>query len=79
MTSMDDLRGSTPTHTAKDVLVDVQRDVKKMREDLAVLRSQDLNGRVAQLEAFKWKVVGTSAAGAIIAVAILARDLFVLA
>lgn len=72
MTNMDD-----PTQmTAKEVILDVQRDVKCMRVDIAVLRSQDLNKRVSLLEAFRWQAIGTGAAGSIIAGLLVIQTLF---
>lgn len=72
---MEDLRGSAPTLSAKDVLVEVHEDVRQMRVDIAVLRSQDLNARVSLLEGFKSRVVGTSAAGALLAIVYFGRDI----
>lgn len=49
--STDDLRGSAPVLTAKDVLLEVRQDVREMKTGLDVLLSQNLNERVTLLEA----------------------------
>lgn len=46
----DDLKGSTPIFTAKDVLIEVRDEVRGMKTAVDVLVSQDLNNRVDSLE-----------------------------
>lgn len=57
----EDLRGSTPIYTAKDVLISLDRKVGDMdskidgmKTDVAIVLSQDLNTRVLALEQ-KWQ------------------------
>lgn len=66
-TLSDDLRGSAPVLTAKDVLLEVREDVRAMKSTVDVLASQHLDERVRALEAWRWKAVGFGAAvGAIV-------------
>lgn len=46
----NDLRGSTPIFTAKDVLIEVRDEVRGMRSSVDVLVSQNLDSRVDSLE-----------------------------
>lgn len=46
----NDLRGSTPILTAKDVLIEVRDEVRFMRSAVDVLVSQNLDMRVDSLE-----------------------------
>ena len=46
----NDLRGSTPIFTAKDVLIEVRDEVRGMKTAVDVLVSQNLNARVDDLE-----------------------------
>lgn len=48
--SQDDLRGSTPIFTAKDVLIEVRDEVRGMKSAVDILVSQDLGRRVDDLE-----------------------------
>lgn len=50
MTTGEDLRGSTPIFTAKDVLIEVRDEVRGMKSAVDILVSQDLNNRVDSLE-----------------------------
>ena len=88
----DDLRGSTPVYTAKDVLIGLDTKVQGIdskldtaNQTLAILVSQDLDGRVDALER-DWQqlkgmatgvklVVGTSVLSSIAAAVALAKAL----
>jgi hypothetical protein len=48
--SENDLRGSTPIFTAKDVLIEVRDEVRAMTKSVDILVSQNLNERVQSLE-----------------------------
>lgn len=50
MSNDNDLRGSTPILSARDVLIEVRDEVKAMRSSVDVLVSQNLNERVQSLE-----------------------------
>ena len=56
----DDLRGSTPIFTAKDVLIEVRDEVRGMKSAVDVLVSQDLNNRVDSLERSRDELRGLS-------------------
>lgn len=57
----DELRGSTPVLSAKDVLLEVRTDVKKIGTNVDILVSQNLNNRVTAIETWKAGVIGKSA------------------
>jgi hypothetical protein len=46
----EDLRGSTPVLTARDVLIEVREDVRYLRTSVDVLASQNLDSRLSVLE-----------------------------
>jgi hypothetical protein len=58
MSGSDDLRGSAPMLTAKDVLLEVRADVKAMSRNVDVLVSQQLDSRLNQLETWRDRVDG---------------------
>lgn len=62
VTAEDEIRGSSPVMTAKDVLLEVRGDVKLMAGKVDILVSQNLNERVSALEKAQWKVAGIAAA-----------------
>ena len=69
----DELRGSTPVYTAKDILVkldtkldEMDKKVDQVGTQVTVLVSQDLAPRVTELERFQNRLMGlTWAAGAL--------------
>ena len=56
----NDLRGSTPIFTAKDVLIEVRDEVRGMKSAVDILVSQDLNNRVDSLERSRDELRGLS-------------------
>lgn len=50
MSNENDLRGSAPIFTAKDVLIEVRDEVRAMTKSVDILVSQNLNERVQSLE-----------------------------
>lgn len=64
----DDLRGSAPVYSAKDVLQSLDGKVDKMSEQLAILVNQDLGSRVTTLESFKDRMIGLSYAGVLLGI-----------
>lgn len=65
--STDDLRGSTPIFTAKDVLIEVRDEVRGMKTAVDVLVSQNLNQRVDDLERSRDELRGLSRVSIILA------------
>lgn len=59
---VEELRGSAPVMTAKDLLLEVRSDVKAIGRNVDVLVSQNLNDRVTTLERGQWKIAGIAAA-----------------
>lgn len=59
MTATDDeVRGSTPVMTTKDVLLEVRADVKLMAKDVGILVSQNLDTRLNAVETWKDQLTG---------------------
>jgi hypothetical protein len=56
----DELRGSAPVMSAKDVLLEVRDDVKLIGKNVDILVSQHLDERVRELEAFRSGMTGGS-------------------
>ena len=56
----EDLRGSTPVLTARDVLLELRDDVREMKRTVDVLASQNLDSRVSKLESAQWRIVGVA-------------------
>lgn len=54
----EDLRGSTPVLSARDVLLELRDDVRDMKTKVDVLASQDLDRRVSRLEQSQSKLLG---------------------
>lgn len=66
--SDNDLRGSTPIFTAKDVLIEVRDEVRGMKTAVDVLVSQNLNQRVDDLERSRDETRGLAKVSIIVAV-----------
>lgn len=73
MSDPEDLRGSAPVYTAKDILVRLEHAVEgvddkvgKIDKDLAVILSQNLEPRVQRLEAWQNRVMGLGLAGTLL-------------
>ena len=58
MPDPDELRGSTPVMTAKDVLLEVRSDVKGIAKNVDVLMSQNLDARLTALERSQMRGIG---------------------
>lgn len=65
--SDQDLRGSAPIFTAKDVLIEVRDEVRGMKTAVDVLVSQNLNQRVDDLERSRDELKGLSRISMVIA------------
>jgi len=63
----NDLRGSTPIFTAKDVLIEVRDEVRGMKTAVDVLVSQNLNQRVDDLERSRDELKGLARISIVIA------------
>ena len=66
----DDLRGSAPVYSAKDILQKLDRKVDEMDSKLdtaatamSVLVSQDLNDRLSKVESWKDRITGLAYLG----------------
>lgn len=57
----DDLRGSTPVLSARDVLIELRDDVREMKRTVDILASQNLDSRVTQLERQQSRQLGLTA------------------
>lgn len=66
MSDHEELRGSAPILTAKDVLLELRNDVKDMKSVVDVLAEQELNTRLNRVEAFQNRLIGISGAAAIL-------------
>jgi len=75
MSSSEDLRGSTPVLTAKDVLLELREDVRSMRTSVDVLVSQDLSNRVTAIERWQNRLIGLGMVGTLLALAAIALQL----
>ena len=75
MPSPDDLRGSTPILTAKDVLLEVRSDVREMRTAVDILVSQNLAERVTSIEKWQNRVIGLGAVGSLLGLVALIMQL----
>jgi hypothetical protein len=75
-THPEDLRGSTPVLTARDVLLEVRADVRDMKSGVDVLLSQNLHDRVTAIERWQNRLIGLGFIGAILAVLALGLQLF---
>ncbi len=58
MSNDDELRGSNPIMTTKDVLLEMRADVKVMARNVDVLVSQNLNSRLDAVESWKDQMTG---------------------
>lgn len=58
MSTDDDLRGSAPVMSTKDVLLEVRADVKALTKTVDVIASQDLDARVTRLESWADRING---------------------
>lgn len=58
MSGDEDLRGSAPMMTTKDLLLELWQDVKELRKDMSVLTSQDLDERLSEVESWRDRVDG---------------------
>lgn len=72
----DDLRGSAPVYSAKDILQKLDRKVDEMDSKLdtaatamSVLVSQDLNERLTRVESWKDRITGLAYLGPLLAAA----------
>lgn len=75
-TSPEDLRGSTPVLTARDVLLELRQDVREMKTGVDILLSQNLGDRVTAIERWQNRVIGLGLVGT--ALGIIAISLQVL-
>lgn len=71
----EDLRGSTPVLTARDVLIEVRTDVKAMKTGVDILLSQNLHDRVTAIERWQNRLIGLGFIGAALAVIALGMQL----
>lgn len=68
VSTSEDLRGSTPMLSARDVLLEVRSDVREMRTSVEVLLSQNLGDRVTAIERWQNRIIGLGMVGAILGV-----------
>lgn len=62
----EDLRGSAPVLTARDVLLEVREDVRQMKSGVDILLSQRLDERVRDVERWQNRVIGLGMAGTLL-------------
>lgn len=81
----DEIRGSNPAMSTKDVLMELrtdfknfrERDFKEMRDNVVVLVAANVPERLTQLEAFKNKVMGLASIGALLGAVSMVISLWV--
>lgn len=66
--SSDDLRGSAPIFTAKDVLIEVRDEMRLMRSSVDILVSQNLNERVTAVEGWQNRVIGLASSARVLGI-----------
>lgn len=81
MSDTDDLRGSTPIYTAKDVLVRLDAKVDGLGtkvEEVKQLLPHDLDARLRNVEAFESRLKGLGQAGILLGLVATALSIFAL-
>lgn len=70
----DELRGSTPIYTAKDILIRVESKVDALdskvddlHTSVEILTSQQLAARISRLESWQQRVIGMAAISTVLA------------
>lgn len=72
----EDLRGSSPVLTARDVLLEVREDVRQMKSGVDILLSQRLDERVRDVERWQNRVIGLGMAGTLLGLLAIAMQLY---
>jgi hypothetical protein len=75
MSTTEDLRGSTPVLSARDVLLELRQDVRDMKSGVDVLLSQDLGNRVTVIERWQNRVIGLGMLGSVLGMIAIALQL----
>jgi hypothetical protein len=75
MSTTEDLRGSTPVLSARDVLLELRQDVRDMKSGVDVLLSQDLGNRVTVIERWQNRVIGLGMLGSVLGLLAIALQL----
>lgn len=75
MSTTEDLRGSTPVLTAKDILLELRDDVREMKSGVDVLLSQKLDDRVTAIERWQNRIIGIGLVGSLLSILALGSQL----